>query len=125
MSDFADREADSEVQAYRELLGECEQLFRSCAVAFAERHPDLIHDSPERFLDRMLELQRGLVLKVFVEIAQADRRISAREMELARELFDHGWGKRLTDDQIRASLRHYLETTHLRWESLLWPFERL
>jgi hypothetical protein len=125
MSDFPDREGGSEAEAYRELLGECERLYRSCATEFAERHPDLIHDSPEGFLGRMLELQRGLVLKVFVEIAQADRRISAREMELARELFDHGWGKRLTDEQLKAALRHYLETTHLRWDSLLWPFDRL
>ncbi len=125
MSDFPDREGGSEAEAYRALLGECEELYRSCATEFAEQHPDLIHDSPERFLARMIDLQRGLVLKVFVEIAQADRRISSREMELARELFDHAWGKRLTDEQIKESLRHYLETTHLRWDSLLWPFERL
>jgi hypothetical protein len=117
--------ADNEAPAFRELLRDCERLYRSCATDFAERHPDLIHDSPEGFLERMLDLHRGLVLKVFVEIAHADQHISTRELGLARELFDHAWGKRLTDDQLREAIQHYEESTHLRWDSLLWPFERL
>jgi SpoVK/Ycf46/Vps4 family AAA+-type ATPase len=125
MSEPSSWDGPDEAQSYRELLTECERLYETCATRFTERHPDLIHDSPEHFLERMLELHRGLVLKVFVEIAQADHRISAREMELARELFDHAWQKRLTDDQIKEALVHYTETTHLRWDSLLWPFERL
>jgi hypothetical protein len=125
MSEPSNPECGAEAQAYRELLAECEQLFRSCAEQFAEQHPDLIHDTPEHFLDRMLELHRGLILKVFAEIAQADHRISAGEMKLARELFDHAWHRRLTDDQLKESIFHYSETTHIRWDSLLWPFERL
>jgi hypothetical protein len=125
MPESSHREAGDEARSYRELLEECERLFRSCATDFAERHPELIHDSPEGFLERMLDLHRGLVLKVFVEIAQADQRISPGELVLARELFDHAWGRQLTDDQLREALVHYAETTHLRWDSLLWPFERL
>jgi hypothetical protein len=125
MSAHSEIEPGDEARAYRELLGECSQLYRSCATQFADQHPDLIHDSPAGFLDRMLDLHRGLVLKVFVEIAQADGRVSARERELARELFDHAWHKRLTDEQIKEALIHYAETTHLRWDSLLWPFRQL
>jgi hypothetical protein len=114
-----------EARAYRELLGECSQLYRSCATEFADKHPDLMHDSAAGFLERILDLHRGLVLKVFVEIAQADGHVSARERELARELFDHAWRKRLTDEQVKEALIHYVETTHLRWDSLLWPFRQL
>jgi hypothetical protein len=118
-------EAGDEAGAYRGLLGECERLYRSCAAQFVERHPDLIHDEPGAFLERMLDLHRGLVLKVFVEIAQADQRVSARERALARELFDHAWHKQLSDEQVKEAILHYAETTHLRWDSLLWPFVRL
>jgi SpoVK/Ycf46/Vps4 family AAA+-type ATPase len=125
MSAQSHPDPSAEARTYRELLGECSQLYRLCATQFADKHPDLIHDSPEAFLERMLDLHRGLVLKVFVEIAQADQRISSRERELARELFDHAWHKRLTDEQIKEALIHYVETTHLRWDSLLWPFRQL
>ncbi|HMF11651.1 MAG TPA: AAA family ATPase, partial [Gemmataceae bacterium] len=116
---------DDSAQEYRDLLRECKELFRSCAIEFTEQHPDLIHDSPEHFLQRMLDLHRGLVLKVFIEVAQADDRFSRRELALAREVFAHAWHVELSDEQVRESLLHYSETTHLRWDSLLWPFERL
>jgi hypothetical protein len=125
MSEPSAFEGPDEAEAYRELLEECERLYRACATQYAEQHPDLIHDSPEGFLERMLDLHRGLVLKVFVEIAQADQRISSREMVLARELFEHAWGRRLNDAQLREALVHYVETTHLRWDSLLRPFEHM
>jgi hypothetical protein len=125
MSDHSAHAVSDDARAYREMLEECERLYRSCATHFIEEHPDLIHDSPEAFLERMLDLHRGLVLKVFVEIAEADQRISAGERELARELFAHAWGKRLSDEQVKESIIHYLDTTHLRWDSLLWPFQRL
>jgi SpoVK/Ycf46/Vps4 family AAA+-type ATPase len=125
MSEKSARPTSDEARAYRELLGECSRLYRLCATEFADQHPELINDTPAAFLERMLDLHRGLVLKVFVEIAQADQRISSRERELARELFDHAWHKQLTDEQIKEALIHYVETTHLRWDSLLWPFRQL
>lgn len=118
-------DAGPESQQYRALLQECEELYRSCAAEFIEQRPELVHDKPESFLARMAELHRGLALKLFVEIAEADHRVSGGELRLARELFEHAWGKRLSDEQLKRALLHYSETTHLRWDSLLWPFERL
>ncbi|HVS36929.1 MAG TPA: AAA family ATPase, partial [Gemmataceae bacterium] len=123
MSTFDD--ADAPEGSFQALLEECLELFRSCAVEYAEQHPELIHDSAEAFVERMLNLHRGLVLKVFVEIALADRKVSGGEMRLARELIAHAWGRQLNDVQIKETLLHYADTTHLRWDSLLWPFERL
>ncbi len=125
MSGKSARATSDEARAYRELLGECSRLYRLCATQFADKHPELINDTPTAFLERMLDLHRGLVLKVFVEIAEADQRISSRERELARELFDHAWRKELSDEQVKEALIHYAETTHLRWDSLLWPFRQL
>src|SRR5262249_4130062 len=110
---------------FRNLLHECQELYRGCALEYVEKHPDFIQDSPAAFVERMLNLHRGLVLKVFVAIALADQRVSPGEMQLARELCAHAWGRQLDDHQLQETLLHYTETTHLRWDSLLWPFERL
>ncbi len=118
-------ERDSLPEEFRALLRDVERLFRDCARDYAARHPDLIQDSPRAFLDRMLELHRGLVLKVYVAMAQADQRVTAAELRLGQELFEHAWGRRLTPDQVKESVLHYSETTHLRWDSLLWPFDQL
>ena len=125
MSNDFDEPDDAPEQRFRNLLQECRDLYRDCAVEYAEQHPELIHDSAGAFVERMVNLHRGLILKVFVEIAEADQLLSTGELRLARELFAHAWGRRLDDHQIRESLLHYTETTHLRWDSLLWPFERL
>jgi hypothetical protein len=114
------------VEEFRQLLGQCQELYQSCARDYVKRNPELIHDTPAAFVERMLNLHRGLVLKVFVEVAQAQhQRINPAEVELAREVFDHAWGKRLNDQQVKDTLLQYTETTHLRWDSLLYPFERL
>jgi hypothetical protein len=114
------------VEEFRQLLGQCQELYQCCARDYVARNPELIHDTPSAFMERMLNLHRGLVLKVFVEVAQAQhQRINPAEVELARELFDHAWGKRLNDQQVMDTLLQYTETTHLRWDSLLYPFERL
>jgi hypothetical protein len=115
----------SRVDEFRQLLRQGQEVYETCAREYAARNPELIHDSADAFVERMLNLHRGLVLKVFVEVVQARQRCSPAELELARELFDHAWGKRLNDAQVKEALLEYTETTHLRWDSLLYPFERL
>ena len=116
---------DDEVPSFVELLEAIRDLYRRCAKEFARQHPELIRDSPEAFVGRMVELQRGLVLRVFMEMAQADRRIGVGEIQLAQELFEHAWGRRLNEQQVKDSLLHFAESVPLRWESLVRPFERL
>jgi hypothetical protein len=114
-----------ELPSFRQLLEDSRRLYRRCAKEYAEQHPELIQDAPEDFVGRMIELHRGLVLKVFVEMAQADRHVGPEKRKMAVELFEFSWGRRLNDSQVKEALLHYAETTHLRWESLLRPFERL
>jgi adenylate kinase family enzyme len=116
---------DDEIPSFRRLLESCRDLYRRCARKYAELHPELIHDSTEDFVGRMVELERGLVLKVFMEMAQADRRVGSAQRKLARELFEHAWGQSLNEEQIKEAFIHYSENTHLRWDSLVRPFERL
>jgi hypothetical protein len=118
--DFEDH--PPEKTPFRRLLEECRDLYQGCAEEYVRRRPELVPD-PQAFVQEILNLHRGLVLKVFTEMAQADCRVGPAEVELGRQVFEHAWGKRLDDDQVRATLLHYNETTHLRWESLVRPFE--
>jgi hypothetical protein len=107
---------------FRRLLEECRELYQGCAEEYVRRRPELVPD-PAAFVEKMLDLHRGLVLKVFTEMAQADGRVGPAEIELGRQVFEHAWGKRLDDAQVKEALLHYGQTTHLRWESLVRPFE--
>jgi SpoVK/Ycf46/Vps4 family AAA+-type ATPase len=115
---------NEEVPSFTQLLEDCRDLYRRCAREYAELHQELIQDSAEDFVARMVELQRGLVLKVFMEMAQSDHRVGAAERKLARELFEHAWGRTLNEQQLKEAFIHYAENTQLRWDSLLRPFER-
>jgi predicted Zn finger-like uncharacterized protein len=122
MSDAA-AEGQDALPPFGDLLKRCHDLYHDCAVAYAARRPELIPDA-NAFVEGMVELHRGLVLKVLVETALADQKVGAAELELGRQVIEHAWGKRLDDRQVRETLIHYSETNHLRWESLLRPFER-
>jgi hypothetical protein len=124
MTDFPDICLD-EAAAYRRLLRECERLFHSCATEFAEQSADSLQEPADAFIGRMLDLHRGLVVKVFIEIAQADHRVSQRERKLAVELFDHCWGKRLSEEQLTETLEHCTANVQPHWDGLFWPFARL
>jgi Cdc6-like AAA superfamily ATPase len=117
--DFEDRQDDP--AEFRRLLEECRDLYQDCARDYARRRPELVRDA-DAFVDKMLDLHRGLVLKVFVEMAWADGRVGPAELELGRQVFEHAWGKRLDDEQLKEALAEYTENTHLRWESLVRPF---
>jgi hypothetical protein len=112
-----------EAAEFRDLLRQCETLYRSCAELYACQRPEIVHDAPA-FVAQMADLHRGLLLKVFAEIVQCGRHVGPDELRLGQVLFEHAWGRKLSEGQVKESLLHYGETTHLRWESLVRPFER-
>ncbi len=124
MSDlFAD--TDLLAASFRDTLQQMEQLYRDAAVEYARQRPELARDSAEEFQERLVDLHKGLVLKLFIEMARADRRLSAEELRLAEELLDHVYGRRLQGDELTEALERILEEVPLRWDTLLGPFERL
>ncbi len=121
---MAERDPErDEAPSFGELLRKVETLYRSCAELYACQRPEIVHDAPA-FVAQMADLHRGLLLKVFAEVVQAGHHVGPDELRLGQELFAHAWGRHLTDEQVKESLIHYGETTHLRWESLVRPFER-
>jgi AAA+ superfamily predicted ATPase len=123
------RELDEElaplVDAFRGALEDCRDLYHAGAIECLRTHPEMADTSQDEFVQRMVDLHRGLLLKLFVEVAYVDRRWTEEELVLAIELFDHVWNKRLTEKQARVALAHYLDQDALTWDVLLGPFERL
>src|SRR5438477_7335228 len=111
------------LKEFRAALKDCEDLYRTCATEYARSGADLHGESPREFVARMLDLHRGLVLKVFLEIGFVDASWSDEELQLARELFKHVWAKTLNGEQLEEALAHVHENMTLPWGSLLGPFE--
>lgn len=110
---------------FRQAVQALETLYRNSALDYAQQRPDLVPDSADAFVNRMMDLCRGLVLKVFVDVAEADRFWSDEELFLAQELFAHLWGRRLDADQTRDALSNMMDQNRLTWDSLVGPFQRL
>jgi hypothetical protein len=115
------------VAQFRQVLQECQDLYDSAAQQCVDAHPELLAgQDPQQFRDKMLDLHRGLLVKVFLSMARADWRWSDAEQLLAREFFDHVWGRRLDAEQVRVALRHLVsQQDKITWRSVLRPFEQL
>jgi tellurite resistance protein len=71
----------------------------------------------------MADLHRGLLMKIFTEIARCDRRWDPEDCELAVELFRHVWQTDVGPEALLPALENvsaHAET--LAWETLLRPF---
>jgi AAA+ superfamily predicted ATPase len=113
------------IDEFRKELRDVEELYRDSAIECVRYHPDLIKDSATDFVERMTDLHRGLLIKIFVDIAHIDWKWKPSERMLAQVLFEHVWGRRLDGDQLKDALGKIIEQRDLKWSALLSPFERL
>jgi hypothetical protein len=118
--------AEIETQ-FRLALEECEELYLSAARECCQRHPALLAGTPPQdFLERMSDLHKGLLIKIFASVAQADMRWSAEEAQFAAILLEHLWHEPLTGDRLREATQHICEQGHrLKWYSLVRPFDQM
>ena len=111
---------------FRSTLNECRELYVSSGVLCVRQFPHLIAQPGEKFVQLMDDLHRALVIKVYFAICEADHQWSVGERELATELFDHLWGKRLTGEELSTAARHTAEeSVKLEWYSVVRPFDRI
>src|SRR5712692_2948845 len=102
---------------FRKALQECKELYRTSGFEIAQYHPELIQDTPHEFMSRMLDLHRGLVIKIFVAIAHADGPWTPEEVRLGADLLEHAWGERLEGRHLEEALGRILEEqTDVHWE---------
>jgi adenylate kinase family enzyme/tellurite resistance protein len=119
----ADADISELLDQFRQALGHCRRLFDEGARQCVESDPRRLRDDATGFQARMLELHRGLLVKIVVEIAQSDWRWSENEYQLARELFEHCWGRRLSRRELKEALKEVsARCAELKWASLFRPF---
>jgi uncharacterized tellurite resistance protein B-like protein len=119
-------EIPNQPSLFTRTLDECRELYVSSGQLCAHEYPHLISQQGDRFIQLMDDLHRALVLKVYFNICEADRKWSEAERFLAEVLFEHLWGKRLSGEKLRAAARKAAEdTTKLKWYSIIRPFDRI
>jgi hypothetical protein len=117
---------DPLVVQFRQAMGDCRELFKVGVRECLAEHADALGEKPDQFVERMRNLDRGLLVKVFVEIAQSDGRVSASEFSLAAELFEHAWRTKVESGRLRETLKQVAaQSGALSWGSLLRPFAQL
>lgn len=123
MSDSADTDL---VDEFRQAMHALEELYRASGNECAVYHPELCSDLPGEFINRMLDLHRGLLLKIYGGLFPLDWRNSPTEYAMARELFHHVWQRDLDDARVKQALEHLIEEqSSLQWDALVGPFVRL
>ncbi|MEO1497937.1 MAG: AAA family ATPase [Planctomycetota bacterium] len=121
----ADGVAPETLPRYPGLLDETEQLYRTAAWLVAERHAGLV-PSADEFVTLMDDLHRGLIVKIYSLICEADRHWSEQERGHAVELARHVWSRTLEGAALTKAMREAAEKTQsLAWRSLVGPFRRL
>lgn len=116
---------DALLNEYRQTLADCRSLYIQSGQFCASDHPELLPDST-RFVRLMDDLHRGLLVKVYFSVAEADRTWAKSEIAFASELVLHVWGKLLDEPELKQTmLRLSEQATKLKWYSLVRPFTEI
>lgn len=114
------------IQDFREAMQDCERLYRGAAEEHAQGGAHRLRVPAERFVSEMLDLQRALIVKLFLETARADLQLTAGERELASIMTVHVLGRRLTGSALARMLEDSAAGTgQLEWGPLVAPFVEL
>ncbi len=114
------------LQLFRHAISNCRQLYQSAGRECVEQYPHLIQEPPGEFLKLMDDLHKGLLVKIYVSVAEADRRWSQPEQQMAEVLFRHLWQQSLTGDALREAARRVSQQAQqLDWYSLVRPFDQI
>jgi hypothetical protein len=120
------RTADDAPGTLRRALRSCETTFVEGAWECVQTCPQELEQTPEAFTELMLDLHRGMMIKVLVEIARCDRRWRKAECLAARTVLQHVWNETVPAEKLEQAIRTTVELAEsLSWESLVGPFTSL
>ena len=106
-------------------LRECRQLYVESGELIKLKHRQLLDPGAGDFVELMDDLHRGLVLKVYVSVCEADDEWSNEEQLLAEVLCHHLSGHWLEGPQLRDAMKKGSESSgRLEWRTLVRPFLR-
>ncbi len=111
---------------FRQLLGQCRNLYLSAGEQCVRDFPDQLPQSGKGFVQLMDDLHRALVVKIFITICEADRRWSTNEKFLAEVLLFHLWSQWLNDEDLKTAIQDMSgKASSLKWYSLVRPFDQI
>lgn len=119
-------ESSGVVGQFREALADCKRIYIQAAQASLADHPDADESTQRDLIRRMVDLHKGLLMKIYATIAVADSRWSRSERELAAELVEHIWQRQLRGEELRdVARRMFQDAGRLNWYSLVRPFDQV
>ncbi len=122
--------ADAEVRENPELKKQLARALRSCESLFMEgardcglECPDLLDQGPDEFAELMMDLHRGLVIKVLFAVAEDEKQWDAVEQSIVRQILKHVGGDIAASGNENGPVHQAAELADsLQWSSLLAPF---
>ena len=118
-----DVHADGLLAEFRRCLADVRAVYREGALACVAEHGEKLGERPAEFVRSLEDLERGLVAKVFVEMAHTDRTWCEAEYALAAAVIQHLWEARLSGDGLRAAIENISRKAGaLEWGALVRPF---
>ena len=116
---------DTHSDVFGQAVDDCLELYRSSAETWSRSlPPDAAPQNWEATLGLMEDLARGLLIKVFLTIVQADRHFCAQERQLAQVLILKLWGRSFLPDEVGTVLQDLIPMADkFDWYQLVRPFE--
>jgi hypothetical protein len=118
-----DEAPETHVDVFRQAVDDCLELYRSSADIWCRSHPSsATRPGPER-RGLMDDLARGLLIKVFLTILEADGHFSIEERQLAQVLIAKLWGREFLPSEVGTVLRELVPMADkFDWYQLVRPF---
>jgi hypothetical protein len=113
-------------------LFELQQAVQRCKEVFVPRDARLLMQPAQHMgLDetqtalRMSDLARGLILKIYTQVARADNKWSKAEQAIGTYLVSEFWNRSLQGEELKEAWTHLMsEASKLTWEALIAPFTK-
>jgi hypothetical protein len=111
------------IDDFVQTLVDCRQLYLSAGRECCENSVPQENRSARELMQWMDDLHRGLVLKVYMEVALADCSWQRAERQLAQQLLEHCWNRRLEGAALREAARGlHQRAQELSLRGVLQPF---
>ncbi len=107
-------------------LRDCKRIYTELAQRYVQEYPDRLSVPSDKFVEQMLDLHNGVLLKTLIDIAHCDRRWTDGEKLVARDILKHVWGVNVSSAALEESLQQVVAHTNmLKWSELLGPLIQL
>ena len=111
---------------FRDALIECKRLYISAAREMLDQQGEKREAVRHDRIRRMVDLHKGLAVKIYAQVVKADRHWAPEEQELARILIDHLWQQQLDGAALReATGRLFHDAGDLKWYGLVRLFDEV